>query len=99
MSGTKAARLSTLADEIGYALGRGEFPENELREFRFLWLTTPNQDKDGLSMTLRDIELMVKDLRREVTINAGAGKLKKFPVKRERNTYGAADVVFGEWGY
>lgn len=80
-------RLARLADEIGYALGRGEFPENQLREFRFLWLTTPHQEKDGLSFTLRDIETLVKDLRREGTASAGGGELQRFPI-----TYGEPDI-------
>ncbi|RQV98631.1 hypothetical protein EH220_02990 [bacterium] len=77
---SKAERLSRLADEIGYALGRGEFPENTIREFRFLWKTTPDQEKDGLSYTLQDIEKMIKDMRCEIAIQAGAGKLKCIPV-------------------
>lgn len=86
MSDSKAARLGKLADEIGYALGRGEFPENELRDFRFLWKTTPNQEKDGLSLTLGDIEELVKDLRREKSITAGSGAIRRIPVTTGRTS-------------
>ena len=79
MSDSKAARLSKLCDEIGYALGRGEFPENQLLEFRFLWRTTPNHEKEGMSFTLQDIEAMVKDLRREKAIQT-SGFLQRVPV-------------------
>ena len=81
---SKAARLSRLADEIGYALGVGDLPENLLREFRFLWGTTPNSEKDGLSLNLRDIETLVKDLRREMAIASGATKSQRVPVTTGR---------------
>jgi len=80
---SKAERLSVLADDIGYALGRGEFPENQIREFRWLWRTTPDQEKDGLTLTLKDLEEMVKSMRREQSLLAGAGKLKVLPVLHE----------------
>ena len=85
---SKAARLSRLADDIGYALGAGEMPENLLREFRFLWGTTPNSEKDGLALNLRDIETLVKDLRREMAIASGASKYQRVPVTTGRVNYG-----------
>ena len=83
MSDSKAVRLSTLADEIGYALGRGEFPEDKFREFRFLWKTTPDTEKDGLSYSLKDIEEMFKDMRLE-SANSGVGFLQRVPVEFKR---------------
>lgn len=74
-------RLNRLRDEIGYALGRGELPEDKLREFRFLWRTTPDSEKEGLSFNLQDIETMVKDLRREQGLANGAGKVKRIPIE------------------
>ena len=85
MSETKAKRLTRLADEIGYALGRGEFPENQLREFRFLWRTTPDQEREGLTITLKDLEEMVKSMRREQAILTGAGKVKTYQVDHVPN--------------
>jgi len=76
---TAAARLAGLRDQIGYALGRGELPNDQLREFRFLWLTTPDTEKEGLSFTLKDIEMLVKDLRRELTTDAG--KVRRIPIE------------------
>lgn len=74
-----AARLKNLRDEIGYALGRGELPEGQLREFRFLWRTTPDQEKDGLNFTLQDIEQLVKDLRAE--LSPRGGKVQRIPIE------------------
>lgn len=71
--------MSDLAEQIEFALGRGEFPENELRQFRFLWVTTPDQEKDGFSVTLKGIEEMVADMRREMAISSGASKLRRVP--------------------
>lgn len=79
----KAERISRLCDEIGYALGRGEFPEDMIREFRWLWRTTPDQEKEGFSLTLKDLESMIKEMRRERLIGTG---VKRVP------------VVFGEPG-
>lgn len=76
---TKAARLARIGDEIGYALGRGEFPEDQIREFRFLWRITPDQEKDGMQYTLKDIEALVKELRRELT--TGGGKVRRIPIE------------------
>ncbi len=87
---TKAERLSQLCDEIGYALGRGEMPENQLREFRFLWRTTPDREKDGLSYTLKDIEELVKNLRNEMALTNGANKLQRRPV-----VFGRPDETVG----
>ncbi len=83
MSDSKAARLSKLADEIGYALGDGEFPEDKFREFRFLWKTTPDTEKDGLSYSLRDIEEMFKDMRQE-SATSSAAFLQRVPVEFKR---------------
>jgi len=80
----KAKRLSRLADDIGYALGRGEYPENDIRQYRWLWRTTPDQEKDGLSLTLQNIEEMVADMRREQAVIAGAGKIRRTPITTGR---------------
>lgn len=79
MADSAAARLAQLRDEIGYALGRGELPEGQLREFRFLWKTTPDQEKDQFGWTLKDIEDLVKDLRRELTPRGG--KVQRIPIE------------------
>lgn len=75
-SDERFARVEALVTEIGAALGRGEFPEHPLAEFRFLWQTIPDQEKDGLSYSLKEIEEVVKSLRRE----QGSQKVRRIPV-------------------
>ena len=45
------------------------------------WTNPVHYYGDGLSYTLQDIETMVRDMRREISILAGAGKLKRIPVE------------------
>lgn len=77
MAETRVERLNRLADEIANALEAGSFPETAFRTFRFLWKTTPDQEQDGVSLTLKDLEDMVATMRREVAQAAGAGKLMR----------------------
>lgn len=82
MHDTNAAnRLARLRDEIGYALSAGEFPEGKISEFRWLWRTTPDTEKDGLSFTLKDLEAMVRDMRRERQIGVG---IQRIPITHKR---------------
>jgi hypothetical protein len=78
-SDSAAARLAQLRDEIGYALRDGTLPEGQLREFRWLWRTTPDQEKENLQFTLKEIEELVKTFRRELTPNAG--KVQRIPIE------------------
>lgn len=81
-----AERLTELRSEIATDLGNGSVPENRLREFRFLWLTTPNQEKDGLGFTLREIEDFVSSVRREVSITNGANKIRRHDIEWKNPT-------------
>ena len=78
---TPAQRLARLRDEIGYALGVGDFPEGKISEFRWLWRTTPDMEKDGLSFSLQDLEAMVRDMRRERQIGKG---IQRIPITHKR---------------
>lgn len=81
---TKAERLSRLIDDVVVELGNGVLDEGKIRQIRFLWKTTPDREKDGLTVTLKDLEPLIKDLRRELT--PGAGKVKRIPIE-----YGSAN--------
>lgn len=84
--------LQLLQQEIANALGSGEFPEEKLRRFRWLWRTTPDSEKDGLSYTLKDIEEMVAAMRREFAIQAGAGKVRYLPIQHRRPGCGSEEL-------
>lgn len=92
MASETVDRMQALRVEIAAALRNGQYPDDLLREFRFLWATTPNQEKDGLGYTLRDIEQMVKDFRREAAINAGAGKMRYAPIEHRAPGIGREEL-------
>lgn len=75
-----AERLSQLRPEIGYAIGRGEWPENTINEFLFLYESTPDQEKEGFSLRFKSLVELIKEMRRNRNIVAGSGKLKCVPV-------------------
>ena len=84
MASETVDKLELLRQQIAAALGRGEFPENDLREFRFLWKTTPDSEREGYSFTLKDLEEMVQRLRKETALASGAGKIQRIPVTHAR---------------
>lgn len=84
MAETKAERVSRLSDEIGYALERGVIEENKLAALRFWWDQIPDTEKDGLSMAFKSIESMVRNLRIENSVAAGAGKMRRVKVTTGR---------------
>lgn len=76
---TKAERLSRLVDEVVNDIGNGTLNEAKWQRLRVLWRLTPDREKDGLSVTLKDIEQLVRDLRRE--LSATGGKVQRVPVE------------------
>jgi hypothetical protein len=75
---TKAQRMSRLCDEIGFDLGNGTIDANKAREFRWLLLTTPDQEFEGGAIRFKQVDAELRRLEQELSSTTGV--YRRIPV-------------------
>lgn len=81
---SNAARLSELRTLIAGGLRDGHVAPALLDEFEFLWDTTPNSEKENLSIEYRSIRETIQNIRNRQQQNAGCPTVQALPtVHRE----------------
>lgn len=76
MSLAAVEKLDALRDEIATAIEAGDDPGTKLDAFAFLWETTPDQEKEGLSYTLKTVREAYDRARARAHQRAGLGKVR-----------------------